>query len=673
MAGMATARPHTPTPLSHMLPPFRALTLCLLGLAACGSPLRGPNASVAPPVAPADLSRLQPADFTDEELDLPYYLAHFHRVANGVRMEGENRGFIDISVWRRPKDNAPYNARVMENLLSLVYFYTTDRPWNPYRGDPALRARLEAALRFWVRIQAPDGKFSEYGPQQWSLAPTAFATKFMGEALRLLHGGPPIDSTIHRQVVEADRRAIVAVLTDPGFYQHGLSYSNQYGNVWPGALAYLSLYPDAELERLVHEQMERASKDHQSPVGYFYELDGPDWGYNLGTHHSNVHMAWHYARGTAVGDSLIAETRRWYDWFGYNAVPEPGQPGLTTNRGPETRQRRPVVTASGQVAIFSGHEQSAAGFPLAEQVELARLLVPTREQLQAARTRRRTELERTWPAVEPLRVGEFSDVVGGFSAYSPYAFLHRDHVQWFPTEEQRSAAVAALPHIAAERFTHQRVDTRKALTFTFVRRPAYYAAFNAGEVLTPQQRYGLGLLWIPGTGSVLQSQTATEDAAWGSRAADRKLVYEAASFHPTFQVNGRPVRPEPGSAALPEGPLEVRYDLGSRGRKSVLFGERGITVSVQHTGDFVEQLPLLLTPGDELRQEPGRIELQRGGTGLVLRFDRSASADIRRTGERVGAMTVHVVRLTASDSLRYQLQIRPGTAMDAKPVRRPAP
>ena len=111
-------------------------------------------------VHPADLGRLSVNDFRDDELDLPYYLANFHRVANSVALSGPRRGFIDIPVWRDRKDNEPYNARIMESILSLAFFYTADRPWNSYRGDPALRARLEAALDFWARSQSSDGRFS---------------------------------------------------------------------------------------------------------------------------------------------------------------------------------------------------------------------------------------------------------------------------------------------------------------------------------------------------------------------------------------------------------------------------------------------------------------------------------------------------------------------------------
>src|SRR5215216_3953758 len=65
---------------------------------------RGAAGQIVAPVAPADLSRLTPADFRDDELDIPYYLANFHRLANSVALSGERRGFIDIVVWRNQVD-----------------------------------------------------------------------------------------------------------------------------------------------------------------------------------------------------------------------------------------------------------------------------------------------------------------------------------------------------------------------------------------------------------------------------------------------------------------------------------------------------------------------------------------------------------------------------------------
>ena len=100
------------------------------------------------PLPTVDLAQLFPSDFDDKELDLPYYLTHFKQFAESVSLDGPNRGFINIPVWRRPKDNLPHNARIMENCLALAFFYCTDRPWNPYHVHPAVRERLEAALNF---------------------------------------------------------------------------------------------------------------------------------------------------------------------------------------------------------------------------------------------------------------------------------------------------------------------------------------------------------------------------------------------------------------------------------------------------------------------------------------------------------------------------------------------
>ena len=49
-------------------------------------------------------------------------------------------------------------------------------------------------------------------------------------------------------------------------------------------------------EALLKQRLEESMTAFQSPAGYFYEKDGPDWGYFLSTHHSDLHMAWHYAR-----------------------------------------------------------------------------------------------------------------------------------------------------------------------------------------------------------------------------------------------------------------------------------------------------------------------------------------------------------------------------------------
>ena len=78
-----------------------------------------------PEVQPVDLAKWHPADFSDEDLDLPYYFFHLHTLANAVESDGPDRGFLHINVWRR--SDTPPNSRIMENILSLAWFYCADR------------------------------------------------------------------------------------------------------------------------------------------------------------------------------------------------------------------------------------------------------------------------------------------------------------------------------------------------------------------------------------------------------------------------------------------------------------------------------------------------------------------------------------------------------------------
>jgi hypothetical protein len=155
-----------------------------------------------------------------------------------------------------------------------------------------LKKRIEASLRFWCSIQNEDGRFSEYEPGVWGLAPTAFATKFVGRALWLLNEGPHIDPDIYKQSRAALRKAIYIGFNHDGLWEHGRNYTNQYANLWGGALSYLAAGPDAEIEALLRERFSESMTAFQGQVGFFYEKGGPDWGYNLNTHHSDLQVAW---------------------------------------------------------------------------------------------------------------------------------------------------------------------------------------------------------------------------------------------------------------------------------------------------------------------------------------------------------------------------------------------
>jgi hypothetical protein len=592
-----------------------------------------PAGEIREPVLPVNLQNLVPSAFADEELDLPYYLAHFSTLANAVEVSGSNRGFINLRVWR---GNAatPHNARVMENVLSLAWFYTQNRDWNPYYAAPALRARIEAALQFWTASQGSDGQFAEYKPGVFGLAPTAFATKFFGEALILLRSGPPLDRDVLAAAEATLVKAVRATLSLPALYTTGRSFSNQFGNVWGGGLALLSFHPDAGLQALWEQKFISSRTDFQSPAGFYYEGDGPDFEYTLHTHRHSLRQAWEWLRGTPLGRELAAQESAWIDWLALNAVPEPGG-GFALNAAIATRKT---------LTSFRSYDT-----PIAEVVPLMRAFAESVEELAARRKAEREHWIATWPRVAPLVDGEAS-------AYSPYTFLHRRLKEWRPSSAERDAARAALPVLARERFTIQRVDSRKNATFSFVRRPAYYATFTSGDQASDPQRYGLGLVWSPRLGTVLMSQPASDRGSWGTMSSTAK-VFEAGSINGEISLNNAPIAGRaPGNYELPPGRLESRYSLGTSGQKWVNFDDTAIAVRVKHTGEFEERLPLLVPADGRVSVEPGLVTMATPRGRFVVRFNTHVAALVEPQPVTVLDKKLVVVRLRGRNTLTYSLR-----------------
>ncbi len=614
-----------------MRPLFVVLLLGVLG--ALGVPRAALARSRLPEVAPVDFSRVKLEDFADDELNLPFYYAHLHELANAIDDRGPTRGYIRLFVWRR--NQGPWNARVMENILALSWFYATKRPWNQYYGNRALRARLEAALDFWCRSQAPDGRFSEYSRKGWALPPTAFATKFIGEALLVLRDGPPIDEALYARAIAALRRAVLVVLTSVNLYEGGRTYTNQFGNVWGGGLVLLELRPEPALRRFLFARLRGSRDDFLSPAGFYYESGGPDFGYTLYTHGPSTAQAYRYAKGGAFEQELVERERAFFDWLAFNVAPEPGGKGFFLNRAVETRQEQ---------AGFESYET-----PLAEQIPFAAALSESREENAVRVAHERGALRASFPHISPLRVGLRS-------VYSPYVFLNQRLPSWLPLTADRDRARATLPAVAPGSRTQQRRDSRTDATFTFVRRPGYYAAFDSGKKATAQQRFGLGLFFSPAYGTLLQNQTDSKERAFGTRAADAKATYESGDLDVTFTERNKPIDPpDPGIHELGNGTLVARYELGTAGEKSLTFGRRGIDVQVKHEGAFEEVLPVLVPEGQRPEVDERRARFDEKGASCEIRFDEGEPARVAETDLVANGKRLFVLTLERKGALRYSL------------------
>jgi hypothetical protein len=600
-----------------------------------------------PKVKPVDLKDINPELFTVEEWYMPYYLKHFAAVANSVSDTGIDRGFFNLSVWRGSRNHHPYNARVMEGMLSLVWFYSSPRPWNPYYDDPSLKTRIEAALTFWWGIQNEDGRFSEYGTEQWSLAPTAFATKFIGRALWLLNRGPKIDDEVFERSRLALRKAIYIGLTNEEFWEHGRNYTNQYANLWGGALMYLDSWPDPEIETVLRKRFIQSMDEFQSPAGFFYEKGGPDWGYNLNTHHSDLQVAWQYSKGKEFHDGIIEKTKKWYDWFSYNAVKEPDNPCYYLNRSIETRQRK---------GFYLKNEVEDPAYarwvPQAEFIPMAHAFELSQQELARSQKEKYDAMKESYPDVAPLQVGEFN-------AFSPYAFLHDGMEMWLPSDKQKLEAINQLPYLKKEDFIHIRKDDRSETSYAYVRRPDYYAIFNSGKMLTRQQRYGLGLVWNPSMGTVIQSQSGSDEADYGTRAEGDEKTYEASDVFAQIKVNGQIWEPAIGKNDLMGSDFEISYELGKLGKKVISFGEDRLSVKIEHTGKFFETLPILKSSHDSLRWDKNQIMLQNANGAMLIKFKNSSAVNTSLIETVLFDKVCYGFRIRAEEKLEYEIGFNP--------------
>ncbi|MCU0228081.1 MAG: hypothetical protein MUF01_10620, partial [Bryobacterales bacterium] len=451
------------------------------------------RAQVWDTIPPADMNALELKSFADSDIDLPYYVANFHKIATAVEPDDPNRGFIRASVWQPADRNQPHNARVMENILSLAFFYTQKRPWNPWYGSQQLRHRLEAALSYWVHMQGPEGEFSEEGPRQWSLAATASASKFMGETLHYLKDGPAINEDLLRQVRQSQRKAILAVLYNAEFYEQGKRAASDYSGVWAGALAYLALQPDEEIRKTLETRMRSGMRDFQSPFGYFYNEGGPDMGEALRTHLSNLRMAWHYAQGTGLEALFIDMMKEFYIWMVWNVSLEKDRGGYYLNSAINTRGGRSYLSMDDGMPYRNG-------LPLAETVRLGRVFQLDETARAKWISDERKRLGAIWPNLPDLTIGDPD-------GYNPETFLHRRHRMGVVSQELFREALTALPCADSRPFNHVKQVSETNSLFYYANRPgAYYAIFAGGESVHPRQSLGITLIRSHGDGTVLLSQ-----------------------------------------------------------------------------------------------------------------------------------------------------------------------
>jgi autotransporter-associated beta strand protein len=633
------------------------------------------------PVPSANFSTVQLSQFADHELEIPYHLNHFAQVANSVvetttTINGVTypRGFLNIKVNREPDYNLPHNARILEMQMVLAYFYTANRPWNPYYNSLPVRQRLEAMMSLWVSMQAPDGDpnaglFTEYSASNWSMAPTSFGAMAAAQALDLIvDSGLPFDATVLNNAKAALRRALLALFTRTDMRNHAKAWSNQFNGAYHATLIYLENWgPDSQLLNAFAKAVVDSAAQDQSPAGFWYEQEGPDFGYS-GVHDNNLRVAWPRLRaytnvgGTNLAALVVQDDVYWNDWLAANFVL---QPGISTHT---------FFTSAGLNTRTSHAFQTPRSRPLSELATNSRAFSYTDTEFAASLTTKRSSEQSRFGNYGTLSVPNAYSYIPAFvydAARPSNSILNG----WHPTAAQRDAELAKLPSRGtniSNRLFHNAAPSSGAISLSTAKRTNYYATFASGNVRVPRQAYGLNLLWNSSFGLALQAVSGSSTSVpwqWGTvRGTNVALAYETGNIPGTIKAGTNTVSPTPGVTNLPSGDLSISYALTSGGtnfgQKSVTLGSTNITVVVTHSNipganAFTEYLPLAHASDATLTTNATRLALQRpDGSSFLLQLNSSgATIDIGVTSTLTSGMVRRGVTIKATNTLSYSLTV----------------
>ena len=560
-----------------------------------------------PPVTPNRRS------FAPDEQRFAQYLM----LVSPMVADMNSSGFFGGGWWRSP--NASYNARVQEHVYTLAWFATQARSWNPYRGNAQVLAALDAGLGHYLGLQHADGSWPEYTRDQHSLAATGFAMGYLSKTNALL-GRAGVLPQRQAQITASLRRATTWFLdgSNSVVWQRPLTWANQTTAGLAGAALALKQNPDAGLRQRLTEAFARLAATGQSPAGFFYEESGADTNYNFEVMLPELADAWRQSEDP----NLVAMTRKYTDWLGYNLLREPDGSGWFANIAPNSR-----TSSKFYADVRPDPERTALNNQFVPVVPDLAAFLSSREDMAAARAAWTAD-----PAPVPALVKPDT---------SPRILAHAIYGERYPSRSERTAAIARLPYHRAH-FTERRSD--QGQDFLFVRRPRFYlGGYFGARRATSLARTGLTFLWHPVAGTLVQSINTNNHACWATVFPGQ--VPDSDGVQQAEFLGGEPYR---FRYRTPSGSVVTEVTVGDR-----------ITRSVRATSAATEQIPLVVRDSDTVALDSRGLTLTRGAT--VIRFDWAQSLDpalrtastITYPGRRMQILTVpHNGTFTLTVSVR---------------------
>lgn len=190
-------------------------------------------------------------------------------------------GCCDRTFWAWKFVDFP-RSRFQEAVCVLAFLWSTELAGNPLFRSAATLRWIEAALRYWARLQHRDGSFDEAYPFERSLAATAFTTFYAAEALELLGERAPQDTrALVAATVERAGRWLCANDETHGFLSNHLAAAAaalEHAHRLTGVAAFA--------ERRRHFTGKILAR--QSREGWYEEYGGADPGYQT---HGSFYLA----------------------------------------------------------------------------------------------------------------------------------------------------------------------------------------------------------------------------------------------------------------------------------------------------------------------------------------------------------------------------------------------
>ncbi|EIP99663.1 hypothetical protein OpiT1DRAFT_04190 [Opitutaceae bacterium TAV1] len=445
-------------------------------------------------------------------------------IANSIRREPPYAGAQQSHLYRSSRGNwtdwdRPSNTRIMESVTLLARFYALDQPWNPYHRDAALGKRLNEALQYWLSLQIPEGGFPEYrGFGSGELPSTSFGLIHMVEIYNALKDEPLFANLSSRWVESMKRAVLWNSIPDSPQRKHGISHANQFLGIISGAWHLHGITGEPRWKILYDELTDWWISTSQSKEGWYREGYGrEDFAY------SQV--------SDLYGDKLAIETNdpRWieslrrefiaaqfivvYEMDKKTAIIDATGHARTT---PGASLTPPPLSASGVVTnphqVGQPRQRCIGWFNhIATIVPEARAFVINPIPAEEA-TIMENDFFAKWP--DSLAwIAQPSHVNG--TQKGAYVWDNAiNGTYWSLPADSMPKAVEQTIVWKETRFTKKFRDDMDEQELSCVRRPGYYATFRSGRA-NGKQTLGLGLVWVPGFGTVFVSANDAPRPAFG--------------------------------------------------------------------------------------------------------------------------------------------------------------